>query len=433
MRRAAWGVGLGVLALAGRASATASTTFAETSRVAALADSVSARPGDAGSMFMNPAGLADMKEPELVLSGGYDHLGQWFARTGEPRIDSSRSFGAFGVAVATPLPGPWWLRRVRVGLALDLPAQYVLSVDIPERADQPVSPIYDQRPNRVSVIGAIAVDIVDQLKLGGGVNLTPSLTTPTTVTLVPGRSNNVQNDVVSDFDRSMPLSATPFLGARSQVIPCLSLALVYRGAAISHAGGPETVTAGPIVAASEVDYNVFWDPAKIIGGVEVGPYRNVSLSIDVSYNQWSAFRTYFDQAPDPTFKDNVSVMSGVEWSALPHASWLTVRAGGGYEPSPIPPQTGETNYLGASTVVLAAGAGADLRRLFHVPVVVDFHIRGRMGMQQTATKDAASLPDADTTTPGKQIDNIGYPGFSSRSSLFQAGLTATVFVGKDKP
>ena len=35
-------------------------------------------------------------------------------------------------------------------------------------------------------------------------------------------------------------------------------------------------------------------------------------------------------------------------------------------------------------------------------------------------------------TPGKQIDNLGYPGFQSQSSLYQAGLTLTLFVGKEK-
>jgi hypothetical protein len=427
--RAALGVSLALLAIAARAGATASTTFAETSRVASLADAVSARPGDAGSMFMNPGGLADLGEPEIVLSASYDHLSQWFARTNEARSDLGRSFGAFGFAAAAPLPGPWWLQRVRVGLALDLPAQYVLSVDIPERADQPTSPVYDSRPNRASALAAIAIDIFEPLKIGGGVNVTPSLTTPTTVTLVPGRTTSIQNDVVIDLDRSMPLAASPFLGVRTQPLHLLGLALVYRGSAISHAGGPQTTTAGPIVASSQVDYLVFWDPAKIVAGAVVGPVKRVSLSVDATYSEWSAFRTGFDQAPSPAFTDTLSVMGGVEWAALP---WLTLRGGGGYEPSPIPAQTGDTNYLGADTVVLAAGAGLDLRRLCRMPVLVDLHMRGRLGLEQSATKNASSLTDADPSTSGQQIDNLGYPGFQSRSNLYQAGLTATVFVGKEK-
>jgi hypothetical protein len=429
LRGARLGAVLAVLATASRADATASTTFAETSRVAALADAVSARPGDAGSMLMNPAGLADITEPEVILSGSFDHLSQWFARTNEPRTDLGRSFGAFGFAAATPLPGPAWLRRVRVGLALDLPAQYVLQVNIPERTDQPTSPVYDSRPNRASALAEVAIDVLDQLKIGGGVNLTPSLTTPTTVKFVPGRSTSIQNDVVVSLDRDMPLGASPFLGVRAQPIPFVGLALVYRGSAISHAGGTQTTTAGPIIANSPVDYLIFWDPAQIVLGAALGPLDGVSLSVDATYSEWSSFRSGFDQPLSQPFSNTVSVMAGLEYSAL---RWLTLRGGGGYEPSPIPAQTGDTNYLGAGTVVLSLGAGIDLRSLLHVPVLVDFHVRSRIGTEQNVAKNAGLLSDADSSTPGQQIDNLGYPGFQSRSSLVQAGLTATLFVGKEE-
>jgi long-chain fatty acid transport protein len=440
-RRIAWGCALVTLVVAREGGATGSTAFAETSRVASLADAVSARPGDAGSMLMNPAGLADVTEPVVVLGGQFDHLYQSYTHASQTQ-NLGRSFGAFGLAAATPLPGPFWLRRVRVGVGFDLPAQYVLQVDVPERVDQPTSPIYDSRPNRVSAIAALAIDVFDELKIGGGVNLTPSLSTPTTVTFVPGRSTSIQNDVEVGLDRDMPLAASPFLGVRVQPLSWLGLALVFRGSDVSHASGAQTTTAGPIVADSPVDYLIFWDPAQLVAGVALGPYKGLSLSVDATYSDWSAFRTGFDQPAcaagvpppqqgcfSPGFNNTMSVAGGVEWTSTP---WLTLRAGGGYEPSPIPPQTGNTNYLGADTVVLALGAGLDLRKLVHAPLVVDFHVRGRVGTEQNATKNTASLSDADSSTPGKQIDNLGYPGFQSQSSLYQAGLTLTLFVGKEK-
>jgi long-chain fatty acid transport protein len=380
-------------------------------------------------MLLNPAGLADLTEPVVVLSAQFDHLSQSFARTSEPTTDLGRSFGAFGFAAATPLPGPRWLRRVRVGLALDLPAQYVLQVDIPQRGDQPVSPIYDARPNRVSALTAVAIDIADELKIGGGVSLTPSLTTPTTVTFVPGRTTSVQNDVTISLDRNMPLAAAPFLGVRAQPLSFLGLAFVFRGSAVSHAGGAQTTTAGPIVADSPVDYLIFWDPAQIVAGAAVGPFKGWSLSVDATYSFWSAFRSGFDQPVLPAFNNTMSVAGGVEWTSAP---WLTLRAGGGYEPTPIPPQTGDTNYLGADAAVLALGAGLDLRKLVHAPMLLDFHVRGRLGVEQSVTKNGPSLTDADPNTPGRQINNLGYPGFQSSSSLYQAGLTLTLFVGKEK-
>ena len=249
------------------------------------------------------------------------------------------------------------------------------------------------------------------------------------MTLVPGRTTSIQNDVVISLDRDMPLSASPFLGMRFQPLSYLGVAFVYRGAAISHAGGPQTTTAGPIVANSPVDYLIFWDPAQLVLGASVGPFKGLSVSVDATYSEWSAYRTAFDQPLTPSFADTVSIMGGVEWDTL---KWLTLRAGGGYEPSPLPPQSGDTNYLGADTIVLALGGGVDLRRLCRAPLLVDFHVRGRFGTEQTATKSPGLLSDADPNTPGQQIDNVGFPGFQSQSSLYQAGLTLTLFVGKDK-
>ena len=78
----------------------------------------------------------------------------------------------------------------------------------------------------------------------------------------------------------------------------------------------------------------------------------------------------------------------------------------------------------------ALGGGIDLRKLVHLPFMIDGHMRARLGATETAHKDPNVLSDADGDTPGKQIANLGYPGFTSRSTIVQAGLTITIFVGK---
>ncbi len=411
-----------------RASAAAGTAFAETSRVAALAGAVSARPGDAGSQLENPAGLADINEPVVLLNANAARLSQWFARNGEAQQDSSRWLGGFGFAAATPLPGPSWLRRFRVGMALDLPAAHVLRVAVSDRLDLPTSPIYDQRPDRVSALGTLAVSLLDRLNVGVGLAITPSLETPTTVGFVAGRDPSVERDVTVRLDRSMDLDAAPFLGVRAQPFDKLGLAVVYRASSISHATGNQRTVAGGVLDDDPVDYLAFWDPAQIVWGVAVGPFARWSLSLDATYNQWSRFRSGFDTSAVPPFKDTLRVSGGAEWKSN---RWLTLRAGGGYEPSPVPDQYAESNYLGANTVYFAAGGGVDLRELLHAPLRVDGYLGARLGGTQNATKRASALSDADPNTPGQQIDNLGYPGFQSRSSLYQAGLTLTVFVGKE--
>ncbi len=431
-----------VLAAARDARAQAGTAFSETSRVAGLANSVGARPGDAGSVLMNPAGLADLTEGQILFTGHADYVGQWFARTGEPQQDRSRGFGGIGFAAATPLPGPEWLRLVRIGLALDLPAQYVLRVHVPVRDDEPTSPMYDGRPDRMAALAVFAVEVLPRLKVGAGFTLTPSLQLPTQVTYVAGRDPDVNKSVEVRIDSKLDLAASGFIGLRAQPLDALALSVVYRGAQVSRATGTQTTTAGGIVASDPIDFYDMWDPAELALAAAVNLSPSWSISADVTRHRWSEFCTGHDQcrtqppnAPLPPLPawlqlhDTLGVSGGVEHT---DTRGFALRAGVGYEPSPLPAQVGLTNYLGSDAVIVALGGGVDLRRIAKLPFAVDAHVRARIETVQSATKDASKLPDADPSLPGTQIDNFGYPGFQSQAFLFQGGVTVTVFLGGSK-
>jgi hypothetical protein len=413
------------------ADAAAGTAFAETSRVASLADAVTARPGDPGTMLLNPAGLADMKEA-MVLGGAHiDGISQWFQRTGDPAAqDRSRGLGGFYFAAATPLPGPRWARDIVVGLALDVPAQYLLHIDVPVRLDQPTSPVYDGPPDRIATVLAVGYKIIPRIELGAGIALAPSLTEPTSVTYVAGRSQDVNGNVEVRLDSSLDLAAAPFVGVRAQPLDWLGLSLVYRDTQASQANVPQKTTAGGIVDNDFVRFFEMWDPASVVVGAYVAPTRRVSLSLDVAWHKWSDFRTGFNGSLAAPYKlnDTVSVASGLEMQL--GRAWA-LRAGVAFEPTPIPTQTGPTNYIGGNTLVLALGAGLDLRRAFHLPMMVDAHVRVRADAPESATKDTNAI--LTTSSSGAtQIDNMGYPGFRAQTVMVQAGITATFFLGGAK-
>jgi hypothetical protein len=408
------------------ALATSGTAFGESSRVAALGNAVSARPGDAGSILLCPGGLADVSEPELVLSGQVDRLQLWMQRIGEQRQERNRWMGGFGFAVATPLPKP--LARLRFGIALDFPAEHALRVAVDERSDTPHSPIYDGRPDRLSALGALGYEILPELKIGAGIVVTPSLSTPTEVSYDADRGDTVEKDVIIRLDRDLEMDVAPFFGLRAVPLDGLSLGAVYRAAAISKAGGSQRTIAGGIVADDPIDYYQFWDPEEWVLGVAGGPFGDVTVSVDATYARWSKFRSGFDREVTPKFRDTLNPRLGVEWSAN---GWLRARAGYGFEPSPIPEQSESSNYLGADTHVVTIGGGIDFRKLGRMPFVLDAHLRARLGGTQKSEKDVASLPDADPNLPGQQIDNLGYPGFRSSASLYQLGISLTVFIGKE--
>src|SRR5438132_544724 len=175
-------IAVAIVLLASPANATSGTALAETSRSAALANSISARPGDVGSILLNPAGLADIRQPTVLFTGNVARLEQSFTRVGEQSQDRGRWLGGFGLAAAAPLPGPLW--RIRLGFALDTPAEHALRVAVPTRIDSPTSPFYDGRPDRISSLFSIAAEISPRLKIGAGLQVTPVLDTPTEVTYV---------------------------------------------------------------------------------------------------------------------------------------------------------------------------------------------------------------------------------------------------------
>ena len=426
------------------ASAAAGSAFAEPSREAAMADAVTARPGDAGTIVTNPAGLADLKEAQIVAGAHGDFVSQWIQRTGDPAsVDRSRGFGGGSFAAATPLPGPGFLRHFGFGLALDVPAQYLLHLHIPTRIDEPSSPIYDGPPDKISAAFALGYRIIRGLEVGVGFAISPTLTLPTLVQYQAGRAPNVNDNVEVRIDSSLDLAVVPFLGLRAQPFEWLGLALVYRDAQVSRATGTQTTAAGGILAPDSIAFFQMWEPSTVVVGAALTPIKRFTVTLDVTWRNWSAFRTAFDQGSDPNnpndagspilppyrFNDTLSIASGVEAKV---AKGIFLRAGLGFEPTPIPAQTGPTNYLGANTIIGALGAGFDFRELKGLPFMVDAHVRLRADAAQSATKNVSAMPDADATTPGTQIDNMGFPGFRSQALMFQGGITATFFLGGGK-
>ncbi len=430
MRRAPWFL-LVLAALPRVARATSGTAFGESARVAAQVSAVVGAPGDAGSIRENPAGLADVIEPQVMLGASIGHVAIDFTRHGEADSTRQRWLGGYGLAAASPLPGPDWLRRLRVGFALYLPAEHVLRVSVDARTDQPKSPIYDGRPDRMSALGALAYEIMPELRIGVGVVMAPTLATPTEVTYEAERADGVEQDVVVRLDRDLEMDVSPFAGVRAQPLPLLGIGLAARAASISRAGGGQRTVAGGILADDPIDYHQFWDPAEVVLGATVGPLSALTVSADVGYARWSAYRSGMNRELDEPFSDTLNPRVGLGYRALP---WLTLRGGYGFEPTPVPDQVGDENYLGADTHVVAVGAGADLRTLFaRVPVGVDVFTRARFGGSQRVDKDPSRLSDATPDLPGQQIDNLGYPGFRSSALFWQAGLSVTLWVGREKP
>ncbi len=414
-----------MLAFAQDGSAEGSAPFGEVSRTAAMANAVTAMPGDVSAMTFNPGALADIDEPVFTLSSQMGRLDMWFERTGEDQEPLDQTIAGFGFAVAAPLPGPDWLRAVRMGASVYIPAGHALEITAPERSDVPSTPIYGSRTQHAAVVLGSAVDLFSIASIGAGVVLTPELTLPTQVTYVQGRGDTPDENVVIDLERELSVKLSAVAGVRLQPLPYLSLGAAFQESQITRAFGTNDTQAGTVQVTDDLDFYDFWSPNSWSFGA-AATLPDLTLSADATLATWSEYRTIHNRAAEPAFEDTWTLRFGTEWVAL---EWLSARLGYAFEPTPVQQQSGETNFVDADRHVIAFGAGFDLRHLLDFDMSVDVHVRTHQLTTQRADKSLAELPDGDADAEGQQIDNLGYPGFTASGNFWQAGLTLTFFVG----
>jgi hypothetical protein len=178
--------------------------------------------------------------------------------------------------------------------------------------------------------------------------------------------------------------------------------------------------------------------AELVGTVELW-----SDYLDRHGNQWShptaPGETAAIEWSDPTFDDAVSVRTGAE---VRITDLFSLRAGGAYFPSPMPSQTGRTNYVDNDLLVYSLGAGwrfdvrgrtvtADLgAQLWHM---LDLEVlKSRLGADGGGVVD--EVPDTVTDfdfaplaeAAGVQTNNPGFPGYDLGGLALNLALTLGV-------
>jgi len=421
---------LPVVAAPGAASAAGGGLFSQPSEVAALANAVTGRPGGPGTLADNPAGLADIDAPTLLVATQLGRLDLWLRRPGEPRQALGRNVTGLTLSAGAPLPGPPWLRAVRIGADVYLPAGHLLRIRAPVRRDEPLFPLYGDRLEHVAATAGLAVNLLDRVALGAAVTVTPDLFAPTEGRYVPGRGETPDDNVVLHIERDLRLRTALLFGARVQVSDALSLGAAYRQAVLCQAFGPNDTLAGAVAVTDSVDFYEFWSPEELALGATLRLPARVSISADALWARWSAFRTIHNRPAEPAWSDVVVPRAGVEWAPV---DGLAVRAGTSWAWSPVPDQSGETNLLDSDRLVVAVGLGLDLHRLGGPDVGVDLHLRHHALTERAVTKAATTLPDVDPDLPGRQVANAGFPSLTFGGAVWQAGVSLTFTRRGDDP
>jgi hypothetical protein len=160
--------------------------------------------------------------------------------------------------------------------------------------------------------------------------------------------------------------------------------------------------------------------------------RRVTLAGTATWRRWSTYRNRHDEAPLDGWKDTLTASVGGRYVMPALALSLDTRLA----PSPVPAQTGRTNYVDGTQVSALLGIEVD-RVYVGTRFTAALSFQGHRLLPRSVDKDPRAdhpvvdeYPDnallLDGKTPpeaaGLQTNNPGYPGFESDAWLWGSAL-----------
>lgn len=399
-------------------------TFGVGSRATALGGAFTAQADDFSATFYNPAGLALTGATEVAVAPVWVGADLWVEEPGGPR-DTPRDPSTVGyfIGVAGPVGALLDLPELALGLTLYLPWEDVVDIGIPARTDARFFPLYSDRLERIVINPALAYRFMEGLSVGIGLDVFFDLDAPTGARYRRETDHSEQRALEADISRSLDINPAPYAGVLYAPTPALSVGVSYRHEQSARTAGRTDFFFGGDEEASlglDVLYLSFFSPTELSLGVSVSPTPWLTANVDATWARWSAFEGPHGRTPDPAFEDVFVPHAGLRLGAC---SWLDVLAGYLYQPSPVPPQSGVSNYLDGDRQVISTGAEVMLREQLGLSVAV--HAQLHLLAERETTKDPGRLPDRDPGAPGLQTDEIGFPGYRSGGRMLSLGLTVS--------
>jgi hypothetical protein len=299
--------------------------------------------------------------------------------------------------------------------------------------------LYGDRLTAVSIVCGLAFKILPTLSIGAAVSvgLANAATSQDYV-----NSATDYSTLLLDNKITTTVNFAPTLGVAYSPVPGLRI-----GAAI-HA--PESFSINTTVDATlptgiesgTTQKNVFdWMPWSVAAGVEAeiarrGDYA-ASVVASLDYGFWSAYEDRQGQSPSMYgpgmgFHDTMSGALGLRHTYRNLRAFTDLR----YVPSPVPTQTGNSNYVDNSRFGIGIGGDILLKLLKLRP---GFQLFADRFIPRTNQKEDSlitdQVPDGSTVSAtgaqvpgasGLQTNNPGYPGFSSGGWLWGGAVTLSM-------
>jgi long-chain fatty acid transport protein len=394
---------LALAILASPARANPIDAFGYGSRATSMGGAATAASEDSSANYYNPAGL--VKGRDLRIDLGYRYAQPILRLNGrDVGVDASR--GLFVGLVVPSAIGPF---RFAFGASLWLPDQRLTRArSLP--FGQPRFVLFDNRPQRLFLAANLAIQIVPGLYVGGGLTFMSRTLGQLFLKGDVAVSDADSSTLVTNINVDLVAVRYPQAGILWEVTRYLTLGLSYRHSFVlkldqqfridGNVGNPGLT---PIVengyfSARSVSMDLF-QPWQLTVGGALRLLRRWLVTVDVTYARWSEFpapaanltlgldigiynnrvmlpapRAY----PPSGFHDLVIPRVGVEWRAWQRPKLaLDLRGGYSYEPTPVPEQSGESNFADSDKHTFSVGAGLELTRLTAIlprPLAIDAHV-----------------------------------------------------------
>lgn len=306
--------------------------------------------------------------------------------------------------------------------------------------------LFGTRIEHATLIVGGAYAITDWLALGVGVSYMPSTSLQNyvyvdSVVELSDIDLNVGLSVPASFRPNVGLLLTPHESVRVGMAFRERQSLLLEGANEIQVRGLQDGEEFPF--SQPIDIRLMSSPRQFVWGLSWETDRTL-LALDATYSVWSDYRDTHNA--EAGFSDTFSPKVGFEYTLRERHSF---RVGGGFEPSPVPEQTGRTSYVDNDRLMLSVGTGHDwvfgesvlslawyaqLHGLFERETVKDdsqladgSYPRCAPGITVVCDEVPDNTINSSTGRPyavaqGLQTGNPGWPGFSSGGWLASLGL-----------
>jgi len=413
-------------------------TFGLGPRAVAMGNAFTAVADDFSAGYYNPAGL--LSPPGTKFGIGYQYIREDLLANGVEVASSRDADGIFlGGSMSIPFTDEWE-NRVAIGYYFLQPLFYSIDILIPE-ATQPQFPLLESM-GRMQILHLVAAfDFIPGVLIGGGLTISSDL--GGALDLKPGVAGfGGVEEVLSSVDQEVHpiLSGTAGLlvkpGRFHPSLKNLTIGFTWRDKHFLDLDIPVSVLLSGFILRLDLTSAFLYTPRQWVLGLGYRLSGDLLVACDVSYNEWSDYRVpslSIDTDIDiplivlkkgvnesPDFKDTVTPRVGLEYRAYRGGMMdAFLRAGYAYEPSPVPEQTGRTNFMDSDRHAFSWGVGFAFKRLFGRDLPGRF-LSLDIGMAYHRLEARSNRKG-----PAVPSDNAGYPEIASSGNAwyFTAGFS----------